>query len=119
MTKKELLSMIDGKSATYCNSMFHLDHEKTNADLILSLSQNVQEWNNHNPTQPVKLEITEDSVSIGTRVWRLAKPAKTGGITIHSDHIKVCGVRIDKSDIDMETVTTNSFKTIHGSTIIF
>ena len=119
MTKKELFSMIEGKSASYCNYMFHLNHEKTNADLIIHLTENVEEWNKHNPSQPVKLENNGETLSIGTRIWKLAKPAKTGTISVHSDHIKACGVRINKSDIDMDTLTENSFKTIHGSTIVF
>jgi hypothetical protein len=120
MTKKELFSMIEGKSASYCNSMFHLDYERTNNDYIAYLKNEVKQWNDAHPNEkPHTVVVTDSTIEIGSQIWRLAKPAKTGTISVHSDHIKACGVRINKSDIDMNTLTENSFKTIHGSTIVF
>lgn len=47
------------------------------------------------------------------------KKPKTGAISVHSTYITVAGVRIEKKDIDVNTITEDSFKTVHGSTITF
>jgi hypothetical protein len=120
MTKKELLTKIDGKSAIYSNSMFHSEHEKVNNYSISNLREQIEKWNAENPDKPQqKVVVTDSTIEVGSQIWRLAKPAKTGNISVRSSYIMVCGVRMDPKDIDMSTVTENSFKTVHGSTIIY
>lgn len=122
MTKKELFARINGKSATYSNALHHNHYEHDNESFISELTEKVKRWNAENPDKrPAKVEIDRERgiVEAGTQLWRLAKPAKTGTISVHSDHLFVCGVRMDKADIEADSITENSFKTAYGSTVIF
>ena len=120
MTKKDLLKKIDGKSATYSNSTFFSGYDDVNKDFIKSINERVNTWNSEHPDlPPQKVVVTDQTIEVGSQIWRLAKPAKTGEISVRASYILVCGVRLDPKDIDMETVTENMFKTVHGSTIIF
>ena len=49
----------------------------------------------------------------------LPKPKKFGKISVHSSFIKVAGVRIDNKNIIGDSITEDSFKTIHGGNITY
>jgi hypothetical protein len=121
MTKVHLFANIAGKSAKYSNDYFCDNYSEKNKQLTDGIIEIVAEHNEKN-THKISCKLNEElnllEVSNG-QTFRMRKPSKLGTISVHSDHIKACGVRIDKTDIDPTSICEDSFKTIHGSTIKF
>jgi len=121
ITKAQLFATIKGKSAQYSNALFcdnYAEENKRLADGITEIVAKHNEKNTHKISCKLNEELGIFEISNG-QTFRMRKPSKLGDITIHSDHITACGVRIDKVDIDPTSICEDSFSTINGSKIKF
>lgn len=121
ISKTQLFATIKGKSAQYSNVLFCENFAEENDKIITEMTAYVVKnnaTNEHKLSMKLNGELNIVELSNG-QIQRLRKAPKTGEISIHSDHIKVAGVRIDKIDIDPMTIREDSFSTVHGSVIKF
>ena len=121
ITKAQLFATIKGKSAQYSNVLFCENHAEENARIISEMTAFVvknNEEKEHKLSMKINGELNIVELSNG-QIQRLRKAPKTGDISVHSDHIKVAGVRIDKIDIDPLSICEDNFSTVHGSKIKF
>jgi len=121
MTKVHLFANIAGKSAKYSNDYFCDNYAEQNGKMVDEIYAKVvklNETNDRKLTIAINKECNLVELSNG-QTFRLRNAPKVGQISVHSDHIKACGVRIDKTDIDPTSICEDSFRTIYGSTVKF
>lgn len=122
ITKAQLFSTIADKSASITNNCCYcVNHVEENEKIISNTASIVSQWNSTNDskiTAVVKKDISLIELSSG-EVVKLRKPPMIGFISLHADHINVAGIIINKSDIIVESLTDDSFKTRSNTTIKF